>query len=241
MTYMQITTQLILSLLPAILLGIYIWKKDPQKEPTWLLIKAVLYGAGICIPVGLLELSIQTIMFGEDKMPSTLFGSTSMAFFVAAIPEECFKLWALWLILRRNPYFDEHFDGIVYAVCVALGFATIENIGYVLGEEEDWIIVAATRALLSVPGHYAFAVLMGYYYSVYHFVNNSNHNKVMILLMPVIAHGIYDSIAMASNVTPIIGGACAILLVFFCIKMHKFAYKKLITHIQKDQDITKTT
>lgn len=36
----------------------------------------------------------------------------------------------LWLLLRNNPYFDEHFDGIVYAVCIGMGFAAIENVLY---------------------------------------------------------------------------------------------------------------
>ena len=55
-----------------------------------------------------------------------------MAFFVAAAPEEGAKLLALWLLLRKNPHFDEDFDCIVYSVFVSLGFATLENIGYVL-------------------------------------------------------------------------------------------------------------
>lgn len=226
----------IAALLPVALLWAYIWKKDPQKEPMPLLIKAGLYGAVICLPVALLELGVQTILFGEDRMPTTLFGSTAMAFFVAAIPEEGFKLWALWLVVRRNPYFDEHFDGIVYAVCVGLGFAAMENIGYLVGGGDDWLMVAVSRALLAVPGHYAFAVLMGYYYSIHHFVNHSIRNKVMILLVPVLAHGIYDSIAMTSLVSPVVGGVGAILLVYFCIKMHKFAYKKVLAQIQKDQE-----
>ena len=153
------------AILPAFLLFLYIWKKDPQKEPTSRLVKAVLWGALICIPVAFLESVIHTVIFGEGG-PSTLFGITVQAFFVAAVPEETLKLLVLWLVLRKNPYFDEHFDGIVYAVCVGLGFATIENVAYVLGSEE-WLTVAISRSLLAVPGHYAFAVVMGYYYSLY--------------------------------------------------------------------------
>lgn len=93
------------------------------------------------------------------------------AFGVAALLEEAFKLLTLWVVLRKNPYFDEHFDSIVYAVCVGLGFAAVENIFYVFSEEER-VTVAVSRALLAVPGHYAFAILMGYYYSIYHFVDH---------------------------------------------------------------------
>ena len=43
----------------------------------------------------------------------------------------------MWLVLRRNPHFDERMDGIVYAVCVGLGFAAVENVMYFDNEEEN--------------------------------------------------------------------------------------------------------
>ena len=209
---------------------------DPQKEPGKQLMRAVWYGVGICFPVALFEQVVQTMLFGQGGHPTTLFDTTATAFLVAAIPEEAFKLLALWLVLRHNPYFDEHFDGIVYAVCVGLGFAAFENVGYVLSGSGNWVMVAVSRSLLAVPGHYAFAVLMGYYYSLYHFVNRSTRNKVLILLAPVLAHGLYDTFCMSTTISPVVGSVAAILMVFFCIKMHKFAYKKVLAHIQNDQE-----
>ena len=224
------------ALLPAILLLLYIWKKDTQKEPTSWLVKGVLLGVAICVPVSIIEMGIASVLFGEGGSPTNLTGTTTMAFIVAALPEESFKLLALWLVLRKNPYFDEHFDGIVYAVCVSLGFAAIENVFYVLGEGEEWISVAVTRALLAVPGHYAFAILMGYYYSLYHFVNHSPKVAVCILLVPVLAHGIYDALALSGTVNPYIGGLCFFVLIWFCIKMHKMASKKVVALIKKDKE-----
>ena len=231
---MNILILLAAALLPAILLLYYIWKQDPQPEPTNWLVKATLYGVAICIPVGILENVIEQIIFGGE--PTTLFGTTIQAFIVAALPEESFKLLALWLVLRKNPFFDEHFDGIVYAVCVGLGFAAIENVLFIVGEEENWVGVAISRALLSVPGHYAFAVLMGYYYSVYHFVDHSPKIALYILAVPVLAHGIYDALAMSGTVSPSIGGLCFFVLIYFCIKMHKFAKSKVLAQIEKDQE-----
>lgn len=224
---------LIVAILPAILLWFYIWKKDAQPEPTSWLVKAVMWGVAICIPVAFLELGIQTFLFGEEDEPSSLVGTTIDAFFVAAIPEETFKLFALWMVLRKNPYFDEHFDGIVYAVSVGLGFAALENISYVFGDEE-WLSTAIVRALLAVPGHYAFAVLIGYYYSVYHFVDRSSKTAACILLVPVLVHGIYDAIAMSGSVNPYIGGLSSFALIWFCVKMHKVAKTKVLTLIDKD-------
>ena len=225
------------ALLPAMVLLFYIWKKDKQKEPTSWLVKAVLWGAAICIPVAIVEMGISTALFGAGGKPTSFLGTTAMAFFVAALPEETFKLLVLWMVLRKNPYFDEHFDGIVYAVCVGLGFAAFENIGYVLGEEENWAAVAIARSLLAVPGHYAFAVLMGYYYSVYHFVDHSPKVGACVLLVPVVAHGIYDALAMSGMVNEYVGGISFCVLVYFCIKMHKVAYKKIQAQIERDHDV----
>lgn len=222
------------ALLPAILLWLYVWKKDPQPEPVSWLIRAVVYGILICMPAATIEMFIQDTLWGGDAEPSTLIDSITQAFLVAAVPEESVKLFALWLILRRNPYFDEHYDGIVYAVSVGLGFAAVENIFYVFSEE-GWLSVAIGRALLAVPGHYAFAVLMGYYYSLHHFVDHSPKNALCILLVPVIAHGLYDSIAMSAQAEPLIGGLCFPALLWFCIKMHKSARSKILTLIEKDR------
>ena len=224
---------LVVALLPAIFLWYYIWKQDPQPEPTKWLAKAALYGAGICIPVAVVETVLDHAILGGE--PSTFIGTTIQAFFVAALPEESFKLLALWLILRKNPYFDEHFDGIVYAVCVGLGFAAIENVGYVLSEEDNWLGVATARALLVVPGHYAFAVLMGYYYSLYHFVDRSPRTAACILLVPVLAHGVYDAIALGGIVNPYIGSISTFVLIYFCVKMHKFARTKIVAQIERDR------
>lgn len=230
----------IAALLPAILLWIYIWKKDTKKEPLSWLIKATLWGVAICIPLYFVETGLYYMLFGAEGKPSTLLGTTANAFLVAAIPEEAFKLLALWIVLRKNPYFDEHFDGIVYAVCIGLGFAAIENVGYVFSEKGG-MVAAILRALLAVPGHYAFAILMGYYYSIYHYVDQSSKVAFCILLIPVLAHGVYDSFAMSGYVNPIIGGIGFLILIFFCIKLHQFSSKKVTAQIERDNSRKKVS
>ena len=222
------------ALLPPILLLLFVWHKDATKEPFRQLLKAVIFGALICIPAVFWESFMGTLLFNGEE-PTTIIGTTLNAFLCAAVPEETLKLIALWLVLRRNPYFDEHCDGIVYAVCVSLGFAAVENVGYVLNHEEAWVSVAVTRALMAVPGHYAFAVFMGYYYAMYHFVRHDTTTAISILLVPVLAHGIYDSLAMSSMVNPLIGGLGFVFLIFFCIKMQRVAYDRLTQMIGLDR------
>ena len=222
------------ALLPAILFWGYIWKMDRKKEPTPLLIKATCYGVLICLPVAMVESMISGVLFGEGG-PTTLFGTTVDAFMVAAIPEEAFKLFALHRILKNNPYFDEHFDGIVYAVCVGLGFAGLENILYLFDNADDWLSVAFLRSLMAVPGHYAFAVLMGYYYSVYHFVNRSRRTRAMILVAPVLAHGLYDALLMSAMVNAALGGICFCGAVYLTYRLHIYARKKVLAMVNTDK------
>ena len=222
------------AVLPAVLLWLYVWKKDQKKEPMPMLLKATLYGVFICFPIALVEMDIESILFSPDG-PSTLLGTTADAFLVAAIPEESFKLLALWLVLRKNPYFDEHFDGIVYAVCVGLGFAAVENILYLYDDMDDWLSIAFMRSLMAVPGHYAFAILMGYYYSRYHFIDHSRKAAAMILVAPVLAHGMYDALLMTSMVDELLGVFCFIVTVFLVCALHLHARKKIMSMIATDK------
>lgn len=231
---MEFIIIVIVAFLPAALLWWYIWKKDQKKEPTKWLVKATCYGALICIPLAILELLIGTILFYPDGHPTTFIGTTANAFLVAAIPEETFKLLALWLVLRKNPFFDEHFDGIVYAVCIGLGFAAIENVVYLFDNIENWMSVAFLRSLMAVPGHYAFAILMGYYYSKYHFVDHSRKNAALIIVAPVLAHGLYDALLMTSMVNVVIGGICFFITIGLVCKLHVYARKKVLAMIDTD-------
>lgn len=231
---MSIIIALVVALLPAIILWVYIFKKDAKPEPKGKIWKAILFGAAIVIPIVLLETGISSFLFGEGGEATSFISHCADAFLVAAIPEEGFKLLALWLVLRKNPHFDEHFDAIVYSVCVGLGFATVENIGYVVGDG-DWASVGIMRAIFSVPGHYAFAVLMGYYYAQYHFVKRSFLNWLGIFWVPVIAHGIYDAIVMNIGINDYLVLPIIALLIFFCVKMHKVCKKKITAQLELDK------
>ena len=232
MTYILI---LAVALLPAVLLLVYIYKRDPSPEPIPMLKKAFLYGMMICLPVSVAEMILQFGIFGANSnAPTSFVGAAVESFFVAALVEESFKLLALWWILRKNSYFDEHFDGIVYAVFVSLGFAAIENVMYLFSNSGDWLSVGLARAFLAVPGHYAFGVLMGYYYSMYYFVQRTSFNRFMILGAPIIAHGIYDTIAFSMGLNEGLASVLMIVLCVFCYQLQKNAQKKLTAHINRD-------
>src|SRR5699024_9876670 len=59
--------------------------------------------------------------------------------------------------------FDAHYEGIVYAVSISLGFATVENILYLLVHDIEF---AFTRALFPLSSHVLVGVVMGYHFGM---------------------------------------------------------------------------
>ena len=234
---METITILLTALLPIAILVYYIYDKDKNSpEPTGQLVKAFFYGI-LSVPLSLF-ISIPLGAMGVYPAEATnILGSISTAFFGAAIPEEIAKLFVLWLVLRKNPYFDENMDGIVYAVCVSLGFAALENIMYLFSNTETFLSVGVARAIFAVPGHFCFGILMGYYYSLAKFYPKSAiKNKMLVLIAPIIAHGLYDSILFIINVTPAVSGILLIVFLLFCRKMWKYGSKKIKEHLERDND-----
>lgn len=232
----NIYTVILAAILPPFLLVLYIWWKDRyQREPFLELAKAFFYGvisAGIAI-VFETALSYMSLVPSE---PTTLLQATWKAFVGAAIPEELAKLLMLWLLLRRSKYFDERFDGIVYAACIGMGFAATENIIYLFSNLEQWQSVAVGRAMFAVPGHFFFAVAMGYFYSMIYFGDMSWRKSARIFWVPVLLHGTYDALLMMREVGTMWSGILLICFYIFCFKMLKYGRKHIAEHLEKDKN-----
>lgn len=226
---------LALALLPPIILLYYTYQQDKlQREPVKNLVKAFFFGgasvfASLCISVPFMNLGLfpQTITSHMDAFRCAFFG--------AAIPEESAKLLMLWLFLRKCKDFDERMDGIVYAVCIGLGFAAFENIEYIMAAGSQWVTVGLSRSLTAIPGHFGFAVIMGYYFSLNHFDRyRAPGAGIKMWLYPVLAHGTYDWIAMSQEVNPQLGGAIAIAILLLCFWLMKWASKHMKKHLVAD-------
>lgn len=224
---------LLAALVPAIvLLGYIYWQDRKSPEPVKQLLKATAWGV-VAIPLTFAIVdSLKWIGIIPEEY-TTITGAIYDAFMSAAIPEELSKLFLLWIFLRKNPYFDERMDGIVYAVCVSLGFAGLENILYVVFDE-NWASVAISRAIFSVPGHFCFGVLMGYYYSLAKFEPQHRiRYSALALIAPVIAHGIFDSLLFIMQVYIPTWLESALMLGFLvcCFQLWKMASKSIKKHV----------
>jgi protease PrsW len=208
---------LFLALAPAFIIMFYVYFRDKyEKEPIKLILKGILLGALIIFPVGILENYLIAIGKAYEPIPKAAWDG----FIVAAATEEVFKYLMVILLIWRNPNFNEKFDGIVYAVSVSLGFATIENLFYVFSENS--MQVGLIRAFTAVPGHTIFGIVMGFYLGLAKF-SKSGRGKWLLraLLVPWLLHGIYDFMIMS--------GHPLLLLTFipFLVYMYRIGLKRM--------------
>jgi len=191
------TTRLfIIAIIPSIAIGMAIYLADRyDKEPLFLLTKVFLLGALSVIPVLIVENILIRINIFQG-----LLGATFTAFIVAGMTEEYFKRLVVLYTAYNSKYFNEKLDGIVYCSFSALGFATIENIIYVVFRFSSNYYVGIMRGILSVPAHSLFAITMGYYLSLAKYTEEEGLRKkyfLKSLWIPVILHGLFNFILMA--------------------------------------------
>lgn len=235
----------ITAVLPVVLLLFFVYQKDAlNPEPIGKLLLTFFVGCLSVIPAMLMEIGLGYFAPSAGHFP--ILSGLYNGYIVAGVSEELCKLALLCLVIWRSPHFDEYYDGILYAAFLSLGFACVENIGYVLGNDNP-LGVAILRGLLSVPAHFLFAVTMGYHLSLAKF--DPTHRKVHLLrafVFPVLLHGTYDAILMVSTnlsgsdspVSSLLGVALLILFIIFDIRMWKWGIRhiKAMQQRSKEQD-----
>ena len=167
-------------------------------------------------------------------------GLSIFYFIGVALVEEGLKWLVLRFFAKKGDNFNCIFDGLIYAVFVSLGFAALENVLYVTNY--GWSN-AITRAVLSVPGHMFFAVMMGYYHSGWNILKKGNevikslkneglvpqdakdfpakNCEILSIVIPVLLHGAYNfSISIGSTVV-------TVLFISFIVFLYILSFKTI--------------
>lgn len=227
-----------ISILPVIILVVYVYLNDKyEKEPIGMLLKGMLFGALSTIPAILLEQVVDKYNVFRGTMP--IAAEVFDGFCVAGICEEASKLALLWLCVWRSRHFNDYFDGIVYSACIALGFACVENIGYVFSQNNfaEQLHTGIVRAFLSVPGHFLFGVVMGYYFALAKFECKTLRNIWMAFCIPMLLHGTFDTLLMILDYlgeqTNALGVLLFLAFLWFDIRLWKIARRRLIALQQR--------
>ena len=228
---MGISNLVFLAVLPGILIIWYVYKKDKVEQEPWrLIIKLMIFGALSCIPAAFLELFLDGSVLPQYPEGSLGYAMT-MAFASAALCEETCKFLFLRFGTWRNPEFGYRFDGIVYGVAVAVGFAVLENIMYVLGAGEGGLATALMRGVLAVPLHSFCGVFMGIFYGAAKKASVDGKSSagllILALFVPMMIHGIYDTLAF-------LGTDTATVLLFAFVLLMYIVSVRYIRQFSKD-------
>lgn len=215
---------LLLALAPGAAIVLYIYLKDKhEREPLMLLLISFIYGALSTIATLAISLPLEMLILTKEDDVVHQFVN---AFFKVALVEEFSKFFFVRFILYRNKNFNEPFDGIVYAVMVSMGFATLENIVYVF---QYGAVTGVLRMFTAVPAHATFGVLMGFFLGKAKFTHRKElWFSVLALAAATVFHGSYDYFWFISYVPGIWIGAIISLVVGFvlarkAIRLHQQA------------------
>ena len=197
---------------PALALLAYVRKKDrlePEpKKLVWSLFglgaaSTLLAMAGEALGIGVLQALVS---------PDSLAFKLIHWFFIVGGVEEGAKYLLLRGRTKKEPAFNCTYDGVVYGTAVAAGFAALENILYLF---RHGVGVLLPRALISIPGHICFGVLMGVWYGLAQEAavrgdeKRARDCRFVSFALPALLHGLFDILASTNH-----GTLNAVFLVF---------------------------
>ena len=226
------------TIIPPILLGLAIWKSDKFPEPGKFLVASFLLGVSISFPLHLfvmiaedhiaplLGLDLNAITawnegaWKDDNAVYPAAERTFMSFFRAAFLEEGIKFAILLFFCVRLSALNEPMDAIVYGAAIGLGYAAMENLGYLnSGDlETAWTFSIVKVRYLPLVMHLGFGVLMGWLLSLNLFEERSQFKRrimlILALAVPVTLHGSYNYLR-AYQVFPVLTLILTIGIIYF--------------------------
>lgn len=184
---------LAVAIAPGIAICLFIYSLNKyKKEPPAHLVIAFVLGMFSTLPAFLVQSLSGDVR--DDPSRHSILSYIWYAFVIVALSEEGGKFLLLRLYAYPKKTFTEPFDGVIYAVMIGMGFATVENIEYVW--QFGWS-TGVTRFFLAVPAHASFAVLMGYNVGMAKSRRQTDQGQsvwLMLkgLLIAVLFHGSFD-------------------------------------------------
>lgn len=215
-----------------------IYKRDKYRpEPKKLIIRTFVLGMAAIIPVMVVESilfvpviigQLQNIIDNGLEFINglSLWEKAYFSFVIAGFTEELFKFLMVRKTVYKSPYFDEPIDGLMYSSAVALGFASLENVSYML--TYGWEVILL-RAPISTLAHVVFSAVWGYPLGLH---KVKKPRSTMWLWFGVIGamlgHGLFDFFAFSvdESLTDIPSLVALIVLFIGMIVLFVFMLKK---------------
>jgi protease PrsW len=186
---------ILVALAPCVFWLWLIYKGDRyESEPKVQIIRAFILGAAVAVPVSVTEtLLYPGSLQGQLALPTAAY----VAFVVAGVTEETAKFLSVRLGVYRTRFFRDPSDGLVYAAAVALGFASLENVVYIISFGWQVILV---RGMFSNLSHVLFSALWAYPLALAKFNLRPAGLIWLGLTGAILAHGLFDFLFFTNSV-----------------------------------------
>ncbi|MBQ2121649.1 MAG: PrsW family intramembrane metalloprotease [Bacteroidaceae bacterium] len=146
--------QVICAVLPAIVLAYLLYGRGVGVSiPGKKLMGALGWGMVPCTIILIISIFSDVIPDFDGTYMSVFWGS--------AFPEELAKMLIMLFLIYRYQC-KRTLDVLMVCGFVGLGFAGLENMLFIIPDPE-WISTAFSRAITSVPDHFTYAIIMGYF------------------------------------------------------------------------------
>ena len=216
---MEFLIFLVLAFSPGLFWVWFFVRRDIYRpEPRRLIALTFLLGMASTIPAGIIEAMFldESIFSGNANLASIVM---SMLFVVGPV-EELSKFMAVRLFAYKTLYFDEPGDGLVYSSAASLGFASLENLVYVMRFGPAVMLI---RAPLSTLAHVIFGTFWGRALGL-RAQNTSNGlpSVIFSVALAATAHGLFNVAAFSAPVAAI---AMVIIGAYWTLRQFNWAQR----------------
>jgi len=127
----------------------FLWQDVKKPEPKRWIFVLFLVGMLITPLVYFLENSYLKLIGYKEEATVSIF-MTIIVYFGIAVIEELAKFFSATLILKKNKFFDEAIDAMIYLIVLSLGFGVVENILVVYEEIQNGGYLLNAISILSL-------------------------------------------------------------------------------------------
>ena len=164
-------------------------KDDLEPEPKHKVLWVFSLGCLSTLPV----LWMRPALSGILAYDGSTMDRAANAFLVTAAPEEFWKIMAFMVGIYWHRELDEPLDGVIYGTAAGLGFASVENVIYILRSPEEpllWML----RGCTAVPMHVATSGGLGFFLGLVKFRPRAQAPALILtgVGMAVVFHGAYN-------------------------------------------------
>jgi RsiW-degrading membrane proteinase PrsW (M82 family) len=153
---------ILLAVIPASLwLGVFYLQDRVEPEPKRYVLGVALLSALLASAIG--QPLINGFFRVNEWASASLLLKVIAAVFIVGAIQEALKYAAVRHTVFRSREFDERVDGIIYGSAAGLGYATMLNIQYVIGNGGVDLGIGTMRIVLAALAHASFAGVTGYF------------------------------------------------------------------------------